>query len=99
MQSARTLTLLLILLGVTSLRNLQVVVSVTKSCLLYNFKTVQDMVIKFHTSIKHHKTACRAHQQILNMYFFFFFFFELHKKQFCDKIVSVLDMKTVKISS
>ena len=79
---------------VTSLWTSSVAVSVTKSCPLYNFKTVRDMFIKFHTSIKHHKMTCRA--QLLNVYFFSYSPFKLCKKQFCDKIVSVLDMWTIK---
>ena len=75
----------------------------TKSCLLYNFKSVKDMFIKFHTSIKHHKTMCRA-QQLVNMYFFSYSPLNFVrsssvrncKQQFRDKIMSVLDMKTVK---
>ena len=67
-----------------------------KTMTALELQTVQDKFIKFHTSIKHHKTMCRAttirHEYVL----FYLLSFELGKKQFCDKIVSVLDMKTVK---
>ena len=53
-QSARTITLVLILFSYVPLNFLSSNF-LTQACPLYNFKTVQDIFIKLHTNIKHHK--------------------------------------------
>ena len=49
MQSARTITLEYVFFLSYILLKFVISSSMTKSCPLYNFKTVQDMFIKFHT--------------------------------------------------
>ena len=61
MQSARTITLVLILFSYVPLNFVSSIFC--DQWPLYNFKNVQDMFIKFHTGIKHQST------QLLNMYF------------------------------
>ena len=53
MQNARTVTLEYVFL---KLRPFEVLISgsMTKSCLLYNFKTVQDIFMKLETNINQH---------------------------------------------
>ena len=40
--------------------HLSVCLSVTKSCPLYNLKTVSDISTKFHTFVRHIQTTCHA---------------------------------------
>ena len=42
--------------------SLCVCLSVTKSCPLYNFKTVTDISTKLHTFVKHIETTCHAQE-------------------------------------
>ena len=53
MQSARTITLEYVFFGYIPLKFV-ISNSVTKSCQLYNFKTVQDIFMKLYTIINQH---------------------------------------------
>ena len=53
MQSARTITLEYVFFELVPLKFV-ISSSVTKSCPLYNFKTVQDIFMKLHTNINQH---------------------------------------------
>ena len=89
-------------LWVTSLWSLYLTVSVTKSCPLYNFKTVQDMSIKFHTSITVSIIRRCAEHNNHNSWiciFFLLFPFERVRISSVTKSCLCLTWKPLKISS
>ena len=61
MQSARTLTLEYVFFSYVPLKFV-ISSSVTKSCPLYNFKTVQDIFMKLYTNITQHWMTCRVQE-------------------------------------
>ena len=70
MQSVITVTLDCILLELLLLEHSKMAIFTTNSCPLSNFKTVQDILMKPHTNVKHHKTTCRAQERLLWIAFF-----------------------------
>ena len=61
MSCARTITLLCIFLELCPFDHLQCYF-ITKLCPLYNLITVKDVLMKFHTFVKHIETVCHAQE-------------------------------------